>query len=258
MAFIKRIIRKSYVSEFAPALLLAFGLLLLAPLTVLAQDDFTDISAGLTSVAYSSVAWGDYDSDGDLDILMTGFYSYWNSSSLIYRNDAGLFTDIVAGLTGVARSSMVWGDYDNDGDLDILLTGEDSGSNPISRIYRNDAGLFTNINAGLIGVKYSSVSWGDYDNDGDLDILMTGYDSAFNLISRIYRNDAGHFTDIGAGLLGLVISSVAWGDYDNDGDLDILMTGYGADYTSLIYRNDDGLFTDIGAGLTGVSSSSVA
>ncbi len=44
-------------------------------------------------------------------------------------------------------------------------------------------------------------------------------------LARIYRNDGGTFTDIGAGLAGVVLSSVAWGDYDNDGDLDILLTG---------------------------------
>ncbi len=95
----------------------------------------------------------------------------------------------------------------------------------------------------------SSVAWGDYDNDGDLDILLTG-NGAGAIISRVYRNDDGTFTDIEAGLPGVASSSVAWGDYDNDGDLDILLTGVGI---SRIYRNDDGTFTDIEAGLPGVS-----
>jgi hypothetical protein len=56
----------------------------------------------------------------------------------VYRNDSGSFVDIVAGLAGVFISSAAWGDYDNDGDLDILLTGG-TGSERISRVYRNDA-----------------------------------------------------------------------------------------------------------------------
>ena len=68
-----------------------------------------------------------------------------------------------------------------------------------------------------------SVAWGDYDNDGDLDVLLTG--PSGGVASRVYRNNGGTFSDIGAGLPGVSISSVAWGDYDNDGDLDILLTG---------------------------------
>jgi hypothetical protein len=216
---------------------------------------FTEIAAGLTGVGFSSVAWGDYDSDGDLDILLTG-YTEGTYISKVYRNDAGIFTDIAAGLTGVASGSAAWGDYDNDGDLDILLTGY--GNTYISKVYRNDAGSFTDIAAGLIGVANSSVAWGDYDNDGDLDILLTGYRITY--ISKIYRNDAGSFTDIAAGYTGVMYSSVAWGDYDNDGDLDILLTGQSATSTfiSKVYHNSAGIFTDIVAALTGVFNSSVA
>ena len=64
------------------------------------------------------------------------------------------FTDIGAALAAVDDASVVWGDYDDDGDLDILLTGlaSGSGSIPISRVYRNDAGTFADIGAGLPGV----------------------------------------------------------------------------------------------------------
>jgi len=220
---------------------------------------FTDIAAGLTGVIGSSVAWGDYDNDGDLDILLTGQTASLAFVSSVYRNDGGVFTDIAAGLTAVCAGSAAWGDYDNDGDLDILLTGlEDSSYDRISRVYRNDAGAFTDTAAGLPGVDYSSVAWGDFDNDGDLDILLTG-SSDSGKISRVYRNDGGVFTDIAVPLTGVWNGSAAWGDYDNDGDLDILLTGWtGSERISCVYRNDAGVFTDIGAGLEGVNSSSVA
>ena len=225
---------------------------------------FTDINTELTPVIRSSVSWGDYDNDGDLDILLTGWFydGTFHYISKIYRNDSGVFTDINAGLTGVCNSSVAWVDYDNDGDLDILLTGYDANYTRISKIYRNDSGNFTDINAGLTGVENSSVAWGDYDDDGDLDILLTGqyqgYPS-YPCVSKIYRNDSGVFTDINAGLTGVDNGSVSWGDYDNDGDLDILLTGStGSECISKIYRNDSGVFTDINAGLTGVYFSSVA
>jgi predicted nucleotidyltransferase len=220
---------------------------------------FADIGAGLTAVYRGSVAWGDYDNDRDLDILLTGHDSDFDEVSVVYRNDEGAFADIGAALAAVGFSSVAWGDYDNDGDLDILLTG----FFPLmSKVYRNDgvAG-FTDIGAGLTAVLYSSVAWGDYDNDGDLDVVLTGM-SDTGPVSRVYRNaGGGTFNAIGAGLTGVYYGSVAWGDYDNDGDLDILLTGYdnpAATEVSKVYRNDGGAFTDIGAGLTGVHASSVA
>jgi len=230
-------------------------------ITFTTQNYFTDINAGLTGVYFGSVAWGDYDNDGDLDILLTGEDASWNPISQIYRNDGnGVFTDIYASLPGVRYSPSDWGDYDNDGDLDILLTGEDASNQHISQIYRNDGnGVFTDIHAGLPGLWYSSSDWGDYDNDGDLDILLTVWDN-----TQIYRNDGnGVFTDIHAGLPSVDFGSVAWGDYDNDGDLDILLSGSLYDgpgtYISKIYRNDgNGVFTDINASLPGLNDGSVA
>ncbi|HEY5479755.1 MAG TPA: VCBS repeat-containing protein, partial [Gaiellaceae bacterium] len=220
---------------------------------------FPEISAVLTGVRDSSVAWGDYDSDGDLDILLTG-HDGTNPITKIYRNDAGVFTDIAAGLTGVYDGSVAWGDYDSDGDLDILLTGHD-GTNPITKIYHNDDGVFTDIAAVLSGVEWGSVAWGDYDSDGDLDILLAGY-TGTTRIAKIYRNDdSDGFTDIGAGLTGVSYGSVAWGDYDSDGDLDILLAGWDGTTPRVtkIYRNDGSSgFTSIDAGLTRVYRGSVA
>ena len=201
------------------------------------------------------MAWGDYDNDGDLDILLTGIADDpWNPGyqikvSKVYRNNNHSFGDIYANLIGVDHSSVAWGDYDNDGDLDILLAGIALSGLPwpadptvkVSRVYRNNDGNFSDIGAGLMGVSNGEVAWGDYDNDGDLDILLAGYsDDDEDYVSKVYRNDSGMFTDLDIGLTG-VSDSAVWGDYDNDGDLDILLTGQ-AGYPNVftkVYRNDD-------------------
>jgi len=230
---------------------------------------FTDVGAGFTGVYQSSVAWGDYDGDGYVDVLITGF-SVSGPITKLYHNNGGpnpTFTDVGEILTGVDVSSVAWGDYDNDGHLDLLVTGSDTNFNPVTKLYRNSGGsnpTFTDVGAAFDQVEQGSVAWGDYDKDGNLDVLITGFTGTTS-IAKVYRNSGGSnptFTDIGAGLTGVELSSVAWGDYDNDGYPDILLTGFtGSARIAKIYRNSGGLnptFTDIGAALDGVNSSSVA
>ena len=225
---------------------------------------FTDVGAGLAAVAQPALAWGDYDSDGDLDLALAGYY--WNGSpayiSRIYHNENGTFGEADAQLTGVRHGSLAWGDYDSDGDLDLALAGDTSDSlpAPVTKVYENDGGgNFTDVSpASLTGVYYCSLAWGDYDNDGDLDLAVAGDDGS-GRTSKIYRNDgAGAFADIGVALMEVAYCSLAWGDYDNDGDLDLAIAGWPYSM-SMVYRNDGGgVFTDIGAELPGISDGSVA
>ena len=219
------------------------------------NDSFINTEAGLVGVWHSSVDWGDYDNDGDLDILLAGDSTDGVDLTKIYRNDGNdVFTDIGAPLLGVNRGTVEWADHDQDGDLDILLTGFAETFH--TKIYRNDGNdIFVDLVTPLVDLYIGSTSWGDYDNDGDLDILLTGGDCCTRY-ARIYRNDgSGSFQDVEAGLAGLVHSSAEWGDYDNDGDLDILLTGdiLHPNLITRVYRNlGDDAFIDIEAGLSGV------
>ena len=127
-----------------------------------------DINADFQGSMEGSVAWGDYDNDGRLDILVTGATNdLFMAFSQVWRNTGIRFTNINAGLPGVFLGSAAWGDYDNDGRLDILLTGFTNISfTAVSQVWRNTGSGFTNINASLPGVGYSSVAWGDYEETG--------------------------------------------------------------------------------------------
>ncbi len=180
------------------------------------------------------MAWGDYDKDGDLDLLMAGA-----NSLRIYRNNSnGTFTDILANLPGVYVASVAWGDFNNDGNLDFVVVGSTNNSptGVVTRLYRNTTNTtaslaFTNVYAvpsqGPIGVWKGATAWGDYDNDGDLDLLITGESTNAVPLTRLYRNDSGAFTDSGWSLPALKSSFAAWGDYDKDGNLDLALSGSG-------------------------------
>ncbi|MCX6306371.1 MAG: T9SS type A sorting domain-containing protein [Bacteroidetes bacterium] len=154
-------------------------------------------------------------------------------------------------LPQLAYSACAWGDFDHDGDLDLALTGAE-GNNPLTKIFRNDNGVFTDIQASLLALHFGSAEWGDYDNDGDLDLLVTGIESLGNPHTIIFKNTGGTFTDSGILLPGVMDGQATWGDLDNDGNLDILLAGSSM---ARIYRNNgNGTFTDINAPLPNVET----
>lgn len=222
------------------------GFLLAQSLAVYGQP-FEFVPASFTAVGRSVVSWCDFDNDNDLDLLICGMTANGTPVTRLYRNDEGVFVDTGLSFIGVSDGAAAWGDYDQDGDMDLLLTGN-SETGDIIRLYRNDGDTFTEIDPGIPPVRQGAVCWVDVDNDGDLDIFITG-----NWMARIYYNKDGEFT-AGSQDFGLFSnSSVAWGDFDNDGDLDLLISGdSGAGAVTKIFRNDDGIFTDIEAGLPGL------
>lgn len=152
------------------------------------------------------------------------------------------FTLVNANLYQAGNSFSAWGDFDQDGDLDLALTG-DNGGTPMTILYRNDSGTFVDVNANLPGVNFSSCEWGDFEPDGDLDLLITGYNSGGIPKTYIIKNNNGVFSESGILFTGVAEGQAAWGDFDNDQDLDILLVGKGI---AVIYRNDgNDIFTDI-------------
>ncbi len=221
---------------------------------------FTDAGAVFPGVVLGEPEWGDYDADGDLDFAVTGGGAGGVLVTKIFRNDAGTFTDTGAGVIAGVFSALEWGDYDRDGDLDLVINGTAAApAGPFTRVYRNDAGVFTDIGAGFVQCTDGSVQWGDLEGDGDLDLLIAGYDATSTQQTKIYRNDAGTFGDTGAVLPGISLGMAKWADMDSDGDLDVALTGVGASgLIGKIFRNDGGSFADTGVVLTPLALSTVS
>lgn len=190
-------------------------------------------------------SWTDYDGDGDLDLYVTNGFSVTAQPNFLYRNEGdGNFVRMMFGniVTDVFASSYSgWADYNNDGHPDLFVSNA-FGSN--NQLFKNDGnGAFSPITSGVIGNdggNARSCSWGDYDNDGDLD-LFVGNSLGEN--NNLYRNEMGDlFVKMFLGTVGsdggITIGS-NWLDYDNDGDLDLYAVngGSGAGAANFLYQN---------------------
>lgn len=214
------------------------------------SGNFQKISGGdLTSLQYDSrsVSWVDYDNDGLLDV----FIANEGGRNYLYRNNGdSTFSSIDAGsLTSDVRVSAAcaWADYDLDGDVDVFVGNLNNQNNGL---YRNDGGnTFTRISSGDIvsnGGNSIGCSWADYNNDGYPDLFVANFNNQGNFLYQ--NNGDGTFTRITSGDIvsngGSTFGS-AWGDYDNDGYLDLFVTNL-SNQNNFLYRNlGDGTFERI-------------
>ena len=244
---------------------------------------FTDVTekAGVGDTGYGhGCAVGDYDGDGDLDLYVTNY-----GDNVLYRNNGDRTFTNVAREAGVLESrwstSCAFADYDLDGDLDLYVVNYIEFSieeNPWcglkekgvraycepnnfpgqpDTLYRNNGdGTFTDVTreAGVYNAdgKGLGVAWGDYDNDGDPDVFVANDSNENNL----FRNNGnGTFEDV-AFIAGVAYSKdgvaqngmgTAFGDWDNDGWLDLVVTNF-VDQMNTLYHNErNGFFADVSA-----------
>jgi len=199
-------------------------------------------------------SWIDFDNDGDQDVALfkSGrFLPAGAEDNRMFRNllsETGSldFEEITTG--GIVSHfdndfQASWADYDNDGDMDVFL-GHAGGPRGIANyLYRNDGqGTFTRITSGAISTDRDGTlgsGWGDYDNDGDIDLLVANGGP----LDKLYSNNGdGTFTSMSQSQVGPIVSTpgnswgAAWGDYNNDGFLDAIIINAGA--ANNLYRND--------------------
>ncbi|MCD4730980.1 MAG: FG-GAP-like repeat-containing protein [Bacteroidales bacterium] len=202
----------------------------------------------------------DYDNDGNLDIFVdNGAFTILGENNFLYKgNGDGTFIKILVGdivNDGEKSLSSGWCDYDNDDDLDLFTANSDpfNGIAINNFLYQNNGdGTFTKLDTGLIvndGGISVGVSWGDYDNDLDFDLFVANWYSENNFLYQ--NNGNGTFTKI---TFGPVVNdgghSVggSWGDYDNDGDLDLYVTNDYNQNNFFYSNNGNGSFTKITTG----------
>lgn len=210
-------------------------------------------SAIIADVESSALAWLDYDSDGDPDLVVTGIDANGIRYGEVYRNDGGVFVrDAVnsAVIADVSDGDLAVADQDLDGDPDLALTGIDADGIRYGEMYRNDGGVFVRDAANsdnLANVSGGALAWGDFDGDGDPDLALGGHTSSDigSSVGYVYKSINGRLggdqyrSHIGRSRGGrrLYEGDLAWADYDGDGSLDLALIGNGFNTQSNPFRN---------------------
>ena len=236
-----------------------YFMLVISPDYIISQTIFQKIASDptVTTQNYNNVsAWGDYDNDGDQDLVISSINDSCGDCAgpiLFFKNEGGNFIRILDNLISqqeIVGSGLAWGDYDNDTYLDLFVCGTKNARNIL--FHNEGNGNFTIVSNSVFSNEsptYSqAVSWADYNKDGYLDLFVSNrFRSNF-----LYKNNGdGTFTKITSGSIVNDIGSSrsnAWGDYDNDGWQDLFVVNFEGINDFLYHNNGNGSFTKIFTG----------
>ena len=199
---------------------------------------FTRINSAPSVISDAvGVAWADFNNDGWPDLFVANGFSSDTDVNSLYMNQGGATFKRVLPPGFVSASlhsvGVAWGDYDNDGFPDVFVSNTAAAPETNELYHNNGNATFTRITAGSIvnDQSYSiAAAWGDYDNDGWLDLFVGNrtVNAAVPQKNFLYHNNGdGTFTRIASGPIVEYASNTggcAWGDYDNDGFLDLFVS----------------------------------
>jgi hypothetical protein len=191
---------------------------------------FTEKVLNIPGKTFASMSWRDYDNDGDLDLLYNGLPNDVSAGTGLYINSANTSFSYFPMIMFQRNSGEIkWVDVNNDGRLDIFSTGLlSSGAEPPEIMFNNGNNNFSRFITSLPIMGFTSQDWVDYDGDGDLDLLLNGYQfmSAGDPIVAFYKN-TGNGSFIQKPLYNITSSRPAkWIHVNNDSKWDIFISGH--------------------------------
>ena len=197
-------------------------------LTLVADAPFEGVENG-------KVSWGDYDKDGDMDLALMGSASTGTITN-VYKNNNGVFENTNQNFTKFIGGDIEFVDVNQDGFLDVAVSGFAEGNIRKSELYINQEGAFFELmeNYDVRGLSQVDMEWGDLDNDGDPDLIISGIDQT-NQFMTLYYTNLGDFNFLQEGLFydfGVINGEIDIVDADQDGDNDLFTNGTGGSVTS--------------------------
>jgi hypothetical protein len=184
----------------------------------------------------SSIAIGDFDGDGKLDLVVTNLTD--NTVSILLGNGDGTFQTQQTYATGAAPISLVVGDFNGDGKLDLAIADRDS--NDIAVLTGNGDGSFQTAQVYSAGAHPQALALGDFNGDGKLDLAVTNL--LDNTVSVLFGNGDGTFQSQQIYNTGSEPSSIATGDFNGDGNLDLAVSNAADGTVSIYLGNGTGTF----------------
>jgi hypothetical protein len=197
----------------------------------------------------SSVAVGDFNRDGSLDLAVadSGYEGRGQGVSVLLGNGDGTFQAARNFAAGSRPQSVAVGDFNGDGTLDLAVANY--GSYPeydgtVSVLLGNGDGSFQDARNFAVGTRPQSVAVGDFNGDGTLDLAVadTGYNGNGQGVNVLLGNGDGSFQDARYFAAGNEPDSVAVGDFNGDGTLDLAVANYYSNTVSVLLGNGDGSF----------------
>jgi hypothetical protein len=195
------------------------------------KDPLQSIENAIPGLYNAKFSWGDFNNDGLLDVAVIGQNDDIGNVTKIYENKNGVFQDLNLANRSFRYGDVKWVDLNNDGWLDLSIIGQ-SGTAVVYQQLINNKGVFEiSTPTSVAGLKFSNMAFGDYNNNGTLDMFTAGQDVNGNPHSYLYQNDGkGNFKlDPEFNAYNVVPdmynADARFLDYDLDGDLDLIYLG---------------------------------
>ncbi len=202
---------------------------------------FTRTATYTLSIMGNSLYGSDFDTDGDIDLVLSSYWGSNNNVDIMFNNGDGTFIGPYIYSAGTWAHGVTAKDVDNDGDIDLAVAS--SGNDNVSILLNDGDGDFSDLANYAVGDYPNSVYGNDFNGDGYVDLATAN--SSGDDITVILNNGDGTYASPTSYATGNNTRYLHGGDFDGDGDIDLAASINGADTVAVILNNGNGTFDSL-------------